>query len=217
MRSTWKVLATTLCVTLAGCGAATGSPSAAAPGIPAAPIATSGASGTSGPSAAPSAPEGQSATVAGTRDKTPIPAVRADALAKAWTARWHTDLEVVQNDIVRVRRTTVDYPAGHGKLTVGVQQEGTGTDPSPSLVQCSLRDNSLADKYVTLTRGLTNRLITDCWGAVLEKGEAAQITAWVLANDKPDKFGVNKTHAFTRFAVRLQIVPTSASFYMLAK
>ncbi|WP_213013924.1 hypothetical protein [Paractinoplanes toevensis] len=153
----------------------------------------------------------------GTRDKTPIPTVRAATLTKAWKSHWHTDLEVVQNDVVRVQRTTVDYPTGHGKLTLSVQQEGTGTNPSPSLVRCTLADNSLGTGFVKLTDTLVGKMVSDCWGAVLAPHERTQIADWLLANYKLDKYGVNRTQAFARFAVRLEAVPTSVSLYLLAK
>ncbi|WP_203812268.1 hypothetical protein [Paractinoplanes tereljensis] len=137
-------------------------------------------------------------------------------LTKAWTTHWKVKLEVVQNDAVRVQRTTVDYPAAHGKLTVSVQQEGTGTDPSPSLVGCVVRDDSLGDKFMMLTSALVDQMVSDCWAAITAPHERTQITKWVLANDKPDKNGVNRTQAFARFAVRLQIAPKVVSLYLRA-
>jgi hypothetical protein len=169
------------------------------------------------PSAAPAAGNSAAAT-SFARPRSPISGVRADALADDWSAHWHVKLEVVQNDLVHARQTTVHYPLGHGRLELGVQQEGTGTDPAPSFVHCVLRDASLGEKFVTLTRALLDRLLADCWGAVLIKGEARQIGDWAMTAAKKNGVGnITSEHAFARFTVRLQRAPTVVALAMFAK
>lgn len=172
---------------------------------------------TSASAVPPDAP-GASPSVQYGRPKTPIEGIRADTLVSDWSRQWHIKIKPAQTPLVTAWQAKVDYPAGHGRLEFGVQLEGKGANPAPSYAYCVLRDKSLGTKFVNLTRTLLDRMLDDCWGAVLVDGEGKQIGDWAVTNTKKNAAGqIHGEHAFARFTVEFGRGPGLVSLAMKAQ
>jgi hypothetical protein len=143
---------------------------------------------------------------------TPIKHVIADQVVHAWTAKWHPSFETAQSEVQRERRTTVDYPAGAGTLTLGVAQSATGKDPAAEVVYCVLRDPSLGDRNVKATPTLLHGLVRDCFAPVLNSAEANQVSSWAGAQKLDRSVTVEKD--FPGFHVQIMSMPGVLAIFL---
>jgi len=188
-----------------------------------APLASAGAP-VPATSLAPSVAPGASAsaeTLPGpwaSRPTTPIPGITAASLAERWSDRWGVTLTVQQTDSVHVQRTIVEYPAGHGKLELVVGQQGKGENPGAADVNCTLRDDSLGTRQITMTRALAGHLVADCWQSMIPAADAKRVTDWLLVGKKVNSMGgYAETKSFGRFLLTETLGQHTVALFMTAK
>ncbi|UWZ48529.1 hypothetical protein [Dactylosporangium matsuzakiense] len=153
------------------------------------PAPTTGAPATR--SAAGTAPAGSAGPSTGAGDglphgEGPIPDVVADAVATAWSERWHATPIPDRRPGIHMTRLTVDFPAAHGQLYMIVERP-SAESTAVSMIYCGVIDNSLGvNGYITMTRKIAEQVVAGCAGPALRGDEPKRVTDFLAGHAQPD-------------------------------
>jgi hypothetical protein len=133
----------------------------------------------------PSTPNSSAAAVSADHviPDTPFRYATADQIVQAWTAKWHPKIQVIQTDVVHIRRATIDNPFGPGTLQMDAEQRGTGTDPGVVLLGCVLTDPSAGKGLIKTTPKMLTTLFNDCFSPALSAPQLKTTSSWMVSRN----------------------------------
>ncbi|WP_433083336.1 hypothetical protein ACQP1P_04395 [Dactylosporangium sp. CA-052675] len=116
----------------------------------------------------------------------PIPGIAADAVAKAWSERWHAKPTPYEQLNAHMTRLTVDFPVVHGQLYMIVERP-SAESTAVNMIYCGVIDNSLGvNGYITMTRNAVEQVVAGCAGPALRGDEAKRVTDFLAGHAQPD-------------------------------
>jgi hypothetical protein len=131
----------------------------------------------------PSAPSAPAVSADHVIPDTPFRYATADQIVRAWTAKWHPRIQVIQTDVVHIRRATIANPFGPGTLQMDAEQRGTGTDPGAVLVGCVLTDPSAGEGLIKTTPKMLRTLFDDCFSPALSAPQLKAASSWMVSRN----------------------------------
>ncbi|WP_433616596.1 hypothetical protein ACQP2P_15210 [Dactylosporangium sp. CA-139114] len=116
----------------------------------------------------------------------PIPGIAADAVAKAWSERWHATPTPYEQLGAHMTRLTVDFPVVHGKLYMVVGRPSAETT-AVNMIYCEVSDTSLGmNGYITMTRKAAEQVVAGCAAPALRGDEPRRVTDFLAGHAQPD-------------------------------